>query len=330
MDDLTELQSRVAAAQERLQQSAEEERRYGLRLNDIVSIVEGSLSRQRDEVEKLKGEVEKHKSELDKHKGEVERQKGEVEKQKGEVHDLRTTLGKVSGERDEAKGALIQAHTALSAAQARLGQRELQNEQLRRMLMELLAAVEGRKGPVIHDVVRRLEGGIQAMVKQEHAQEAEIAAAEATSGSSAPRQAQTPPRGRLTVVATVTKTAETTGQLALAQQPVSEEAQLAEQVAEEDFEEPVAEPENEPESLSDVAMSEAGDIVAEPDAEPAKTDEPASPRQQELVNALLDAERKLIEAEALGGAANANSPVAEIIRRISQRTREINEQAPQS
>ena len=48
MDDLTELQSRVAAAQERLQQSAEEERRYGLRLNDIVSIVEGSLSRQRD------------------------------------------------------------------------------------------------------------------------------------------------------------------------------------------------------------------------------------------------------------------------------------------
>ena len=50
MDDLTELQSRVAAAQERLQQSAEEERRYGLRLNDIVAIVEGSLSRQREEL----------------------------------------------------------------------------------------------------------------------------------------------------------------------------------------------------------------------------------------------------------------------------------------
>jgi hypothetical protein len=75
-------------------------------------------------------------------------------------------------------------------------------------------------------------------------------------------------------------------------------------------------------------MSEAGDIVAEPDAEPAQAE--ASPQEQELVNALLDAERKLIEAEALGGAANANSPVAEIIRRISQRTREINEQAPLS
>ena len=128
----------------------------------------------------------------------------------------------------------------------------------------------------------------------------------------------------LTVVATVSKANETSGRFALAQQP--EEAQLAEAVAEEDFEEPVAEAENEPESVSDVAMSEAGDIVTEPDAEPAQ----ASPQEQELVNALLDAERKLIEAEALGGAANANSPVAEIIRRISQRTREINEQAPQS
>ena len=71
----------------------------------------------------------------------------------------------------------------------------------------------------------------------------------------------------------------------------------------------------EPETLSEVAMSEAGDIVADPDA----AGSPASPQEQELVNALLDAERKLIEAEALGGAANANS-----------RTREINEQAPQS
>jgi hypothetical protein len=305
MDDLTELQSRVAAAQERLQQSAEEERRYGLRLNDIVSIVEGSLSRQRDEVDKLKGEV----------------------------LELRTMLGKLSSERDEAKGALIQAHTALSAAQARLGQREMQNEQLRRMLMELLGAVEGRKGPVVHDVVRRLEGGIQALIKQEHAQDAEMAAAAPDSTPSRPGPsagpAAAPARGRLTVVATVTKANETTGRLALAQQP-SEEAELAHAVAEEDFEEPVAETESEPESLSDVAMSEAGTIVAEPDAEAPGANGAADPHEQELVNALLDAERKLIEAEALGGAANANSPVAEIIRRISQRTREINEQAPQS
>ena len=101
MDDLTELQSRVAAAQERLQQSAEEDRRYGLRLNDIVAIVEGSLARQRQELEALQSEVAQ----------------------------LQATVGRMSSERDEAKTALIQAHNALSAAQTRLGQREVQNEQ---------------------------------------------------------------------------------------------------------------------------------------------------------------------------------------------------------
>jgi hypothetical protein len=293
----------VAAAQERLQQSAEEERRYGLRLNDIVSIVEGSLSRQRDEVDKLKAEV----------------------------LDLRTMLGKLSSERDEAKGALIQAHAALSAAQARLGQREVQNEQLRRMLMELLGAIEGRKGIAVPDVVRRLESGIQAIMKQEQAAHESQTPPEASAMRAAPTAAAAVamPRSRLTVVATVSKANETTGQLALAQQPVTEEAQLAEAAAEEDFEEPVAEAESEPEALSDVAMSEAGDIVADPEAE-TKADSAPAPQEQELVNALLDAERKLIEAEALGGAANANSPVAEIIRRISQRTREISETGPQA
>jgi len=306
MDDLTELQSRVAAAQERLQQSAEEERRYGLRLNDIVSIVEGSLSRQREEVEKLKSEVA----------------------------EARTILGRVSSERDEAKGALIQAHNALSAAQGRLGQREVQNEQLRRMLMELLAAVESRKGQAVPDVVRRLETGIQAIMKQEQQQahESEMAAAAPEPSPARAAPAPTAARGRLTVVATVTKANETTGQLALAKQPATEEAQLAHAVAEEDFEEPVAETEteSEPEALSDIAMSEAGDIVAEPDAAAPKAESAPNPQEQELVNALLDAERKLIEAETLGGAANANSPVAEIIRRISQRTREISETGPQS
>jgi DNA repair exonuclease SbcCD ATPase subunit len=307
MDDLTELQSRVAAAQERLQQSAEEERRYGLRLNDIVSIVEGSLSRQREEVEKLKGEV----------------------------LELRTMLGKLSSERDEAKGALIQAHTALSAVQSRLGQREVQNEQLRRMLMELLAAVEGRKPNAVQDVVRRFEGGIQTLIKQEHPQEPEMPSAAPDAGPSRVQSAPAAVRGRLTVVATIAKANETTGQLALAQQAVSEEEQIAHAVAEENSKEPLAEADSELESLSDVAMSEAGDIVAEPDAEPSDAepsgaDKQAAPQEQDLVNALLDAERKLIEAEALGSAANVNSPVAEIIRRISQRTREINEQSPQA
>jgi hypothetical protein len=48
------------------------------------------------------------------------------------------------------------------------------------------------------------------------------------------------------------------------------------------------------------------------------------PQDETLVSALLDAEKALIEAGA-SGVANANSPVAEIIRRISLRTREFSE-----
>ncbi len=325
MDDLTELQSRVAAAQERLQQSAEEERRYGLRLNDIVAIVEGSLARQRQDLEKLQAEVT----------------------------DLQATVGRMSVERDEAKTALIQAHSALSAAQARLGQREVHNEQLRRMLLELLAAIESHKGSAIPDVMRRLEGGIKTLMQEEEPEAAPAeaapetiveAAAEETAAEMAeeaaeaepeiaappapeptPARAQAPARGRiLSVVATSVKKAETSGQLALAAEPEAEEhLEAASEEVVEDFAEP-AETASEPEAIADIAMSEAGDIVADPDAMPAASGSaPATPQEQDLVNALLDAEKRLIEAEALAGAANANSPVAEIIRRISQRTREI-------
>ncbi len=322
MDDLNELQSRVAAAQERLQQSAEEERRYGLRLNDIVAIVDGSLARQRDELESLKSEVTQ----------------------------LQATVGRMSSERDEAKSALIQAHNALSAAQTRLGQREVQNEQLRRMLMELLAAIESHKGSAMPDVMRRLEGGVKTLMQQDAA-EVEAPAAEAEPAPVAEPEptpspaanaaavenvaARVPLRGRiLTVVAKpVAKVAETTGQLALASKTEGPELQVAEEAVADELEMDVAEAADEPEALSDIAMSEAGDIVADPadESEPVAAEAPApSPKEQELVNALLDAEKRLIEAEALAGAANANSPVAEIIRRISQRTREITDGAPQA
>lgn len=325
MDDLTELQSRVAAAQERLQQTAEEERRYGLRLNDIVAIVEGSLARQRHDLEKLQAEVTQ----------------------------LQATVGRMSVERDEAKTALIQAHNALSAAQARLGQREVHNEQLRRMLLDLLAAIESHQSSAVPDVMRRLEGGIKnlmlddqaasdaaeaAMSSESDASAAEAAtepaseiAAEPAPEPAAPR-AQAPARGRiLSVVVTPTKVAETSGQLALAAEPEPEQelAEAAEAEVDEEFEEAASEPE----AVADVAMSEAGEIVAEPE-EANSNEAPTqaqSAQEQELVNALLDAEKRLIEAEALASSAPANSPVAEIIRRISQRTREIAESGtPQS
>lgn len=332
MDDLTELQSRVAAAQERLQQSAEEERRYGLRLNDIVAIVEGSLARQRQELEALQAEVAQ----------------------------LQATVGRMSSERDEAKAALIQAHNALSAAQTRLGQREVQNEQLRRMLMELLGAIESHKGSAISEVMRRLESGMQSLMQQDAGAEAsaeiqqqaaaeedleavaeepepEIAAPPAPAEVTVARP-QAPARGRiLTVVAKPAKVGETTGRLALATKPDSAEMQVAEEMVREEVEE-AAPAADEPEAIADVAMTEAGDIVADPAADTEATAAPAEPeaaapsvKEQELVNALLDAEKRLIEAEALAGATGANSPVAEIIRRISQRTREITDAGtPQS
>jgi hypothetical protein len=361
MDDLTELQSRVAAAQERLQQNAEEERRYGLRLNDIVAIVEGSLSRQREDVERLENEVTGLRN---------------------EVGSLQATVGRMSAERDEAKTALIQAHAALSAAQTRLGQREVHNEQLRRMLLELLAAIESHKGSAVPDVMRRLEGGIKNLMQEDAAiaaapaveaaaeaapaaapdmeeevvedEVAEIAAAPEPAPAPIPAttgRVAAPARGRiLTVVATPAKKVETAGQLALAPEPEPEpeadaiQAAEAEAAVDEEFEEAAVEEavaEAEPEEIADIAMSEAGAIVADPDeadaseaaSAPAAEAATAAPSQkeQELVNALLDAEKRLMEAEALAGAANANSPVAEIIRRISQRTREISDPgAPQA
>lgn len=342
MDDLTELQSRVAAAQERLQQSAEDERRYGLRLNDIVAIVEGSLARQREELESLKSEV----------------------------GQLQATVGRMSSERDEAKTALIQAHNALSAAQTRLGQREVQNEQLRRMLMELLAAIETHKGSAMPDVMRRLEGGVKTLMQQDTAADMTEAAEPAAETEPEPEaepepeivaeepepaappappkppvatitvRPNAPARGRiLTVVAKpAAKIAETTGRLALAPKPEAAEMQVAEEAVADELEADAAASESEPEAVADIAMNEANDIVADPTEETeaaaeAEAPEAAapSPKEQELVNALLDAEKRLIEAEALAGAANANSPVAEIIRRISQRTREITDSgAPQA
>src|SRR5581483_9539851 len=50
MDDLAELQSRVEAARDRLGDAESDQRKYGLRLDDLVRIVEGALARQSEEL----------------------------------------------------------------------------------------------------------------------------------------------------------------------------------------------------------------------------------------------------------------------------------------
>jgi hypothetical protein len=86
------------------------------------------------------------------------------------------------------------------------------------------------------------------------------------------------------------------------------------------------------EMLANEAISAAAPKTAAEEPEmlaPAETQMAASiggngPQDETLVTALLDAEKALIEAGA-SGVANANSPVADIIRRISLRTREFSE-----
>jgi hypothetical protein len=73
-------------------------------------------------------------------------------------------------------------------------------------------------------------------------------------------------------------------------------------------------------------MQDHQSLVADPEAQDQSsvtvTDEGAEP----LVSALLDAEKALIAAGA-NGLSEGDSPVAEIIRRISLRTREFSQAA---
>jgi hypothetical protein len=78
-----------------------------------------------------------------------------------------------------------------------------------------------------------------------------------------------------------------------------------------------------PEDLEQISMTDHQVLVADPE----EVDEKASDKAaQPLVTALLDAEKALIEAGA-NGLSDGDSPVAEIIRRISLRTREFSQAA---
>ncbi|HWT99838.1 MAG TPA: hypothetical protein VN229_19540, partial [Terriglobales bacterium] len=126
MDDLEDLQARVAAAQEKLRLNADDQRKYGLRLNDVVTIVEGSLARQQSEMKRLQ--------------------------------DTAVTLRLES---DAARVAESQAKNLYEAALVRLNQLQAQNDQLRSMVLTLLNVIEGRESPsALQAVVHRLENTV--------------------------------------------------------------------------------------------------------------------------------------------------------------------------
>ena len=108
MDDLQDIKTRVQAACERLSKAAEEDRRQSLRLNDIAGMIEGSLSGHRADLDRLRGQL--------------------IEAE-AEGRNLRA-------ENDAARKALIQAREIANSLQARINQRDNQNELLRRLLLD--------------------------------------------------------------------------------------------------------------------------------------------------------------------------------------------------
>jgi hypothetical protein len=399
MDDLEDLKARVAAAQEKLRLNADDQRKYGLRLNDVVTIVEGSLARQHDEMKRLQDSA------------------------------VQLRL-----ERDATRVAENETKSLYEAALSRLNLLQTQNDQLRSMIMTLLNVIEGREtASALQGVLQRLESTAHEIAAATPANDALDTAETAPSDEvaadvDAPAEVETAdleipveaatelqaedagykldPEAAKTEVEPVTvedidlesteevmdpgeigsemefintddapsvdDEADDAGEIGTepsepAQQAMtidelpagdllapSEESDMGDEMAGLEAEaadegsEAISD-DNMPEDLGTLAMSSHDDIVTDADAivedealddmAIGMEDEPATvqampvaanqptingKQDETLVTALLDAEKALIEAGA-SGVANANSPVAEIIRRISLRTRELSE-----
>jgi hypothetical protein len=129
MDDLAQLQSRVEAARERLGDVESDQRKYGLRLDDLVRIVEGALSRQSEELKAA-----------------------------------RIRSASLQTELDDARNALSRNEVELAARDTDLAGLGQQNEQLRTMVMTLLELVEGRSVTPMREAMVRLEHGVRNLI----------------------------------------------------------------------------------------------------------------------------------------------------------------------
>jgi len=358
--------------------NADDQRKYGLRLNDVVTIVEGSLARQQTEMKRLQ--------------------------------DAAVTLRL---ECDAARVSENQTKSLYEAALSRLNLLQAQNEQLRSMIMTLLNVIEGRESPsALQAVVQRLESTVHET--QSPNQTATAAAAEPVPAAAAAGEEPGVPEESLDDAAesAAPEDVDAVGENAEAETAALGDHEELEELAEEgeqapdtsateaaaefvetaeaaSAEEVVAEAHDEaalnsvasfddtagreassegdtsaemidavdedleaesgdiavaaedmPEDLEEISMNGHRDFVTDADeivanetvadvatapAAAVETKPHAETQQDEiLVSALLDAEKALIEAGA-SGVANANSPVAEIIRRISLRTREFSE-----
>ena len=131
MDDLQQLQSRVEAARDRLGGVEADQRKYGLRLDDLVRIVEGALSRQ-----------------------------------SADLKAARIRAASLETELDDARNALSRNEVELAAKETDLLRLETQNEQLRSMVMTLLELVEGRSTTPLREAMVRLERGVRHLLTE--------------------------------------------------------------------------------------------------------------------------------------------------------------------
>src|SRR5581483_10412425 len=131
MDDLAELQSRGEAARDRLGDAESDQRKYGLRLDDLVRIVEGALARQSEELKAA-----------------------------------RIRSASLQTELDDARNALSRAELDLASRETDLARLGVQNEQLRTMVMTLLELVEGRSVTPMREAMVRLERGVRNLITE--------------------------------------------------------------------------------------------------------------------------------------------------------------------
>jgi hypothetical protein len=131
MDDLAQLQSRVEAARDRLGGVEADQKKYGLRLDDLVRIVEGALSRQSEELKAS-----------------------------------RIRSASLQTELDDARNALSRTEVDLAARETDLTRLQIQNEQLRTMVMSLLELVEGRSSTPMREAMVRLERGVRHLISE--------------------------------------------------------------------------------------------------------------------------------------------------------------------
>lgn len=139
-DDIEDLKARVEAARERLDSDAALAQKVELRLNDLVSIVEGSLSRQSTQLEQAQTRVT----------------------------ELESDLGRALARAEQAQGEADRAE--------RLAR---ENGELRQMVMTLLEVIEGRQKSSLGAVMQKLEHNVSALIEPAPAEPPVEPAAEA-------------------------------------------------------------------------------------------------------------------------------------------------------